>query len=89
MYPSWPPKLATEKLDYAVDMSARLAPGENISEVIWSAPVALKVEQQTISGPLLTALISGGSPGHHHPVTITARTTAGRILAERILLPVR
>ncbi|MFV0422046.1 hypothetical protein [Oleidesulfovibrio sp.] len=88
MYPSWPTKLAAEQLDYSVDIASRLSAGETITNVTWSADSSLAIEPEPVTGPLLTAVISGGTPGHKHPVTITVQTSSGRVLAERVLLPI-
>lgn len=85
MIARFPARLTSERLDYVVDMAARLEEGETIASVAWSAaPLSSYVlTQESHLGALCSVWVEGGVAGDHY-LDMVATTSAGRKIAQRI-----
>ena len=74
-------KQPAENLDYDFDFSAAFPSGDNISTATGIVtPTGLTLGTKVINGQIVKQWISGGIDGVTYKVTITATSTAGRIM---------
>lgn len=79
-------KLASEVLDYAIDLKNRLG-DDTIQSVAWLAPT-LTVTNQGHDGTRAVVWLSGGTPGRH-TINLQVTTTGGRVMSENAILVVK
>lgn len=81
----FPARLTSEKLDYVVDISARLEVGETISSASWfaSPTSAYVLTQQSHQEALCSVWVEGGVAGDHY-LDVVVTTSMGRKIGERI-----
>lgn len=77
------------RLDYAVDWTDWLDPGEVISESEWSAPAGLSVSTSYHDGRLAVVWLTGGELGATYQVANTVTTGVGRREYRRLRLVIR
>jgi hypothetical protein len=65
-------------LDYTLDWTDSLEPGEDIASSEWTAEAGLLVGSKSVSGPYATAWFSGGIAGRSYAVVNTVVTSTGR-----------
>lgn len=84
----WPTKAPADRLDYAVDFSADLLPGETLAAVSgWaSVPPGLTVDGTTVIGSQGLAWLVGGTPNTGYAVDLVGVTGQGRTIGATVSL---
>jgi hypothetical protein len=81
----WPDKRQGDVLDYSVDLTNRLDPGDTVASFIAAVlPSEVTISETDTTGAIATVWLSLGSENLDHTVTLTANTTHGR----RFVLPI-
>jgi hypothetical protein len=92
-YPMWPTKDNDDALDYAVNWSSWLDPGDRIITSTWYAPSGLTCSNDSIStdGKKTLVWISGGTGVSSEPAAFIRNkitTAQGRTVTKTIGLPI-
>ena len=78
---NWPGKAPGENLDYSIDWSAALTPGETISTSTWAPPGGIVLGNTAVSGGTISVVwLSEGEMGARYRIVNTITTTAGRVM---------
>lgn len=84
----WPDKDPNEVLDYVLDWSAVLAPGDTISTSAWIVPAEVTKDSDTASDDATTIWLSGGAVGQYL-FTNRITTAGGRTFDQTVGLDIR
>lgn len=85
----WAEQPAGSSLDYTLDWSSALAPGDSISESAWAADTGISVGDHSAAPRSATVWLSGGVAGRSYGVTNSIRTVAGRRDAKQFRVFIR
>lgn len=81
------PKAPEDRLDYGVDFSDDLLPGETIASAAWSfSPPGLVLDGTSVSGTVASAWLTAGAPLTSYAGVVIAPTSQGRTLAAEVSL---
>jgi hypothetical protein len=78
MRATWPNKDPDDILDYSIDWTRLLDPGDTIASVTWIVPSGLTGGAELITGAITTVWLSGGTTGRTYDVTARVTTSGGR-----------
>lgn len=86
----WAPHAPGAVLDYSVDWTEWLMPGETVSVSNWAASAGITLSRQAVTyGAVATTFASGGVAGQVYVLTNTVTTTDGRTDSRTIALRCR
>ncbi len=89
MTPSWTPKEPHEHLDYGLDFSLWLTPGESINSYDASVESGtVNITSFEMLTNILIVWIEGGKKGELSKILCSITTNAGRILTLTPILPI-
>lgn len=75
----WIAKDPSATLDYVLDWSTWLIPGETISAAVWTIPAGITKTSEVTVPTGTIAWLSGGIAGQTYMITCRITTTAGRV----------
>jgi hypothetical protein len=75
---SWPIKAPGEVLDYAIDWTDKLVPGDTIKTSTWVVPHGLTKVKDSVSGDVCTIWLSGGKMNNRFTIINRVETVVGR-----------
>lgn len=81
-------KFADEILDYEIDWTDRLR-GEIITQALWELTGDGDITDPGLDGSFVRVRLEGGAPGTILQLCCTITTTAGKVLEEMVMVPVR
>lgn len=83
-------KQPVEIIDYDIDYSEWLTPGDNVQAAsVEVVPVGLTVESTFINDPRIKIWVSGGATGTTYKLTVTATTADGRVKQDEFKVKVK
>lgn len=83
-------KQAVEVLDYDVDYSDWLTPGDNVlSADTQVEPQGLTVDAVFVNDPRIKIWLSGGADGATYKLTVTTHTADGRVKQDEIKIKIK
>jgi len=83
-------KQPVEVIDYDIDYSEWLTPGDNVeSAAVTVEPAGLTIESTFINDPRVKIWVSGGSNGTQYKLTITTTTADGRVKQDEFKIRVK
>ena len=83
-------KQPVEIIDYDIDYSEWLTPGDNVQAAsVEVAPVGLTVESTFINDPRVKIWVPGGTTGTAYKLTVTATTADGRVKQDEFKVKVK
>ena len=83
-------KQPVEIIDYDIDYSEWLTPGDNVQAAsVEVVPVGLTVESTFINDPRVKIWVSGGTTGTTYKLTVTMTSDDGRIKQDEFRLKVK
>lgn len=86
--PTWPMEDPAEQVDFDIDWSARLAPGDAITSAAWSAQSGIHLDALfLVDGHTTRAWLSGGTVGTHD-IVCAVGTAFGERLHQTVHLPI-
>lgn len=86
---SWPSKDPNEVLDYGIDWSPRMTPGETITVSTWQVPDGLTASTQSYGADNTTIWLSGGAEGEIYTLLNRITTSQGRIYDQSVKIKVK
>ena len=66
-------------LDYSMDWTAWLLPGDSVSASDWLADDGITIDSDALAGPVATVWLSGGTARRTYVVTNRITTNGGRV----------
>jgi hypothetical protein len=90
MFLQWPMHDPGDTLDYSIDWSQWLSPGDTILTSTWSVPSGLIIVSSNISstGSITVAWIKGAGSGSLMQISNTIVTSQGRTAVKTVTLPI-
>ena len=83
-------KQPIEVVDYDIDYSEWLTPGDNVqSAVVAVAPAGLTVESVFVNDPRVKIWVSGGTDSIRYKLTVTTTTADGRVKQDEFSVRVK
>lgn len=89
MYIQWPTHDPGDSLDYGLDWSRILAPGDTITSSSWSAPASITISVAAHTDTTTIVWLTGGSPVDSIlDIQNRVVTAQGRVHVKTIALPI-
>lgn len=83
-------KQPAEKIDYDIDYSAWLTPGDDIASVVVTIDkTGLTIPQPQQASPVIKVWVSGGVDGAAYKITVTATTDDGRLKQDEFKIKIK
>lgn len=85
------PKDPDEVLDYVVDYSSRMEPGDRIASIMEVSVVegTVHIDSYGFTDNRLTVWLSGGSEGESCPILFRITTEGGRLLDQTVVVKIK
>lgn len=85
------PKDPDEVLDYVVDYSSRMIPGDTIAAILEVSVVegSVQIDSHSFTDNRLTVWLSGGTEGESCPILFRVTTQGGRLLDQTVTLKIK
>ena len=85
----WPPKDPDEVLDYQIDWSKRLDPGDTILSSIWIVPTGITKNSDSFADTATLIWLSAGVLDQNYVLTNRVTTVGARTMDQSVEIKIR